>query len=97
MRAWRSVELYDPAAHEPLTDELWDEVRAREGIADIVENAVTGAGAAGFWPLHPLDGPETLPPEPTTLYIGAAGMISAFGRSRRRAMPRCRSTSTPRS
>jgi hypothetical protein len=69
------VALYDPAAHEPLTDELWDEVRAREGIADIVEDAVTGAGAAGFWPLHPLDDPESLPPEPTTLYIGAAGMI----------------------
>ena len=56
--------LYDPAAHEPLTDELWDEVRAREAIADIVEDALTGEAGAGFWPLHPLDDPETLPPSP---------------------------------
>jgi len=67
--------LYDPAAHEPLTDELWDEVRAREGIQEIVADAVTGAGASGFWPVHPLDADEWLPAEPTTVYLGAAGMI----------------------
>jgi hypothetical protein len=68
--------LYDPAAHEPLTDELWDATRAREGIHEIVSDAVTGAGAAGFWPVHPLDADDGwVPPEPTTLYLGAAGMI----------------------
>jgi hypothetical protein len=67
------MELYRPSEHEPLTDAPWDEERARRGIAEIVADAERLA-----WPVHPLDADDWLPPEPATLYIGAAGMIWAL-------------------
>jgi hypothetical protein len=64
------VTLFDPAQHEPLTESPWDEARAREAIARIVDGARDGfepaddpslwTGAAGvLWALHELgvDGP----------------------------------------
>lgn len=73
-------ELYDPAAHEPLTEAPWDEEVVRRGIAAIVADAEE-AVCDGGWPNHPLD--DDVPDEPlleglTTMYLGAAGMIWAL-------------------
>ena len=73
--------LYDPAAHEPLTDNTWDEGRVREAIAAIVADA-EGALEGGSWPNHPLDDDQEdmLPVGLTTIYLGSAGMVWALQR-----------------
>ena len=73
------AELYDAAAHEPLTESPWDEEAVRRGIAAIVADAENAAWDAA-WPNHPLDedDDDPLPTAPTTVYLGAAGMIWAL-------------------
>lgn len=74
------AELYEPAAHEPLTETPWDEEVVRRRIGEIVADA-EGALRNGGWPNHPLDDDvpgEPLPEVPTTVYLGAAGMIWAL-------------------
>jgi hypothetical protein len=73
--------IYDPSRHAPLTDTPWDEGRAREAIAAIVEDAERGVGD-DFWPNHPLDDDEEPPllGGLTTIYLGAAGMLWALHR-----------------
>ena len=73
--------IYDPEAHEPLTETLWDEARIREWIASIVEEAES-ALSDGFWPNHPLDDDQEprLPEGLTTVYLGSAGMLWALHR-----------------
>jgi hypothetical protein len=73
------AELFDAAAHEPLTGSPWDEEAARRGIEAIVAEA-EGAMRDAAWPAHPLDedDDDPLPPAPTTVYLGAAGMIWAL-------------------
>jgi len=71
------VTLYRPAEHEPLIGAQWDEARVEDAIASIVaatEDLVDDA----VWPVHPRDDEGGLPREPTTLYIGAAGVIWAL-------------------
>jgi hypothetical protein len=45
--------LWDPAAHEPLVENGWDEDRARAAIRAIVADAE--AAFADGWPAHPDD------------------------------------------
>ena len=72
--------LYDAAAHEPLTDREWDEQLVHARIAAIVADA-EGAVDRGAWSVHPLEvGDDLLSERPTTLYLGAAGMIWALHR-----------------
>jgi lanthionine synthetase-like protein len=74
------AELYDPAAHEPLTATPWDEAAVREGIAGIVADAERAERDAG-WPNHPLDDDvpgKPLPETTSSLYLGAAGMVWAL-------------------
>ncbi len=69
--------LYDPAAHEPLTELEWDERLVQARIAAIVADAENALDRGG-WPNHPLDDPEDLPERTTSVYLGAAGMIWAL-------------------
>ncbi|HEU6445815.1 MAG TPA: LanC-like protein [Gaiellaceae bacterium] len=72
--------IYDPSAHEPLTETPWDAGRAAEGIAAIVADAEASL-ADGGWPNHPLDDEDgDLRDRPTSLYLGSAGMIWALHR-----------------
>ena len=77
MPALAETSLYDAAAHEPLTEREWDEQFVRTRIAAIVADTETALDRAG-WPNHPLDDPDDLPDRPTSVYIGAAGMIWAL-------------------
>jgi hypothetical protein len=71
--------LYDPARHEALTPQPWDEARARAAIAGIVADTEARFDAGSYWPLHPLDregeGPDMVE---TPLYHGAAGVVWAL-------------------
>jgi hypothetical protein len=70
--------LFDPARHEPLVRDPWDEQAAREMILQIVEDARARFSASTYWPIHPFDvSPErasTLKP----IHYGAAGVIWAL-------------------
>jgi Lanthionine synthetase C-like protein len=69
--------VYDPAAHEPLTETPWDPARAEQEVAVIVAEA-EAAVSHGVWPNHPLDDEGDLYDGMTTIYLGAAGMIWAL-------------------
>lgn len=74
------AELYDAAAHEPLTEAPWDEDLVRRRIDEVVADA-EGALRDGGWPNHPLDDDvpdEPLPETASTLYLGSAGMVWAL-------------------
>jgi hypothetical protein len=75
--------LYDPAAFEPLTDEPWDEVRVRNGIAALVADADAAFDPDALWPAHEWDG-YNAPLPLKNLYVGAAGVIWALDDLRRR-------------
>lgn len=72
------MQLYEPERHEPLTSSRWDERRARAGIERIVETTLSARRPDGLWPCHPDDADGDVLPEPTTLWIGAAGTIWAL-------------------
>lgn len=70
--------LFDPASHEPLTADRWDEQRAREAIAAVVAEAESAFDEQSLWPAHPVDEADGPLPAVTSLYLGAAGVIWAF-------------------
>jgi hypothetical protein len=71
--------LFDPSSHEPLTDHVWDESRARAAIADIVARTEAAFDEWELWPAHPLDDPDNGPLiRVASLYVGAAGVIWAL-------------------
>jgi hypothetical protein len=74
------VGLHSPEQHEPLTERVWNEGRARAAIAAIVDDAEQAFDAAGLWTLHPLDqdGDEDVGRSFTGVYLGAAGVIWAL-------------------
>jgi hypothetical protein len=72
--------IYPLDAHEPLTETPWDEIRVRERIASIVEDAERSI-EDGVWPNHPQD--DDVEDDPlldglTTIYLGASGMLWAL-------------------
>jgi Lanthionine synthetase C-like protein len=72
--------IYDLDAHERLTERPWDDVRVRERIASIVQDAERSL-VDGVWPNHPLDDDvedDPLPDGLTAIYLGAAGMLWAL-------------------
>ncbi|HKD93665.1 MAG TPA: lanthionine synthetase LanC family protein [Gaiellaceae bacterium] len=77
--------LYDPAAFEPLTNEPWDEARARDGIAAIVADADAAFDPDALWPAHEWDGWNAALPM-KNLYVGAAGVVWALDELRRRGL-----------
>ena len=77
--------LYDPAAFEPLTEEPWDEARARDGIAAIVADADAAFDPGALWPAHEWDGWHAALPM-KNLYVGAAGVVWALDDLRQRGL-----------
>jgi hypothetical protein len=77
--------LYDPDAFEELTDEAWDEARARDGIAAIVADADAAFDPEHLWPAHEWDGWQAVLPL-KNLYVGAAGVVFALDLLRRRGL-----------
>jgi hypothetical protein len=67
--------LFDPSVHEPVTDRTWDAATARGAITAIVADAEQAFREDTLWPAHPRDEEEGPLPEPTSLYLGAAGVI----------------------
>jgi Lanthionine synthetase C-like protein len=75
--------LYKSEAFEPLTDQPWDENRARVGIQAIVDDADRAFDAEQLWPARGWDVWKATPPL-KNLYVGAAGVIWALDALRRR-------------
>ena len=69
--------LFQPELHEPLTDETWDEERAREAIRGIVADADANFDPDGLWPAEEWDSWQADPPL-KDLYVGAAGVLLAL-------------------
>jgi hypothetical protein len=77
-------DLYRPDAFEPLTDEAWDEARARDAIRKIV--ADTDAALRGprlLWRADDWDRWQGTSPM-KNLYVGVAGVLWALDALRRR-------------
>jgi hypothetical protein len=71
--------LFDPARHEPLGGDPWDETRARAAIADIVRDAEQARTGDGHWPVHPLDAEGDVPATGfKSVYLGSAGLLWAL-------------------
>jgi hypothetical protein len=83
--------LFDPARHELLRDEAWDEARARSALHAIVEDAEQALGSGVTWPTHPRDQKEPSSVAHKSLYLGSTGtlwapastLVSAIGEGRR--------------
>lgn len=72
--------MHEPQRHVPLCADPWDAGRARQAIADIVDDALTAFDPQRFWLAHEHDGgPDGAP----ALYGGAAGAIWAIDHLRR--------------
>jgi Lanthionine synthetase C-like protein len=74
------AQLFDPRAHEPLTESGWDPDRARAAIGAIVAETEDTFTRDSLWPPHPLDDDEDEPAlqRVTSLYLGASGVIWAL-------------------
>ena len=77
------AELFDPDAHEPVTERAWDAHRARAAIGAIVAETESAFEHESLWPPHPLDEEADEPPlgRVASLYLGAAGVIWPCTRS----------------
>jgi hypothetical protein len=83
--------LFEPDAHERLTEERWDPGRVRAGIREIAEDA-EGAFDDG-WPNHPADddGERSF----RTVYLGGAGVVQALDSLQRRGLVELRGDYVP--
>ena len=74
------AELFDPDAHEPVTERAWDAHGARAAIGAIVAETESAFEHESLWPPHPLDEEADEPPlgRVASLYLGAAGVIWAL-------------------
>jgi Lanthionine synthetase C-like protein len=73
------VLLFDPDAHEPLTERAWNAAAVRDAVAAIAADAEAAFDPDRLWTTHPLDEePESA--RFTTLYLGAAGMVWGLDR-----------------
>lgn len=73
--------LFQPEAHEPVTDQPWSAERIRSAIREIAEDAETAFDDG--WPPHPRDDESA---RLRTIYIGGAGVIEALRRLGDRAL-----------
>lgn len=74
------MSLFDPGAHERVTQSRWDEQRARLTIERIVARTVHAYEPGRFWPRHPLDDYDSPSARDKGLWIGAAGVLWALDR-----------------
>lgn len=70
--------LFDPAAHEPLTDRPWNAARAREALRSVAAEAEEAFDADALWRPHPRDLDDGPLEAVASLYFGASGAIWAL-------------------
>ncbi len=70
--------LFDPAAHELLTERPWSPSAARAAVLAIVADTERAFDADALWPAHPRDEEEGPLPSIASLYLGASGTIWAL-------------------
>ena len=76
--------LFDPEAHEPLTETVWDAELARSAIRAIAAETERAFDPDELWPPHPLDEEDDSPlRRAASLYLGAAGVVWALDALRR--------------
>jgi hypothetical protein len=78
--------LFDPAAHERLTDRPWDPSWARAAIGAIAAEAEDAFDGDALWPAHPRDEEEGPLDAVTSLYLGASGVVWALDELARRGL-----------
>jgi hypothetical protein len=84
------LDLYRPDAFESLTDEAWDEGRARDAIREIVADTdVAFRGPKLLWRADDWDRWQATSPM-KNLYVGVAGVLWALDALRRRGLAETR-------
>ncbi len=83
--------LFEPARHEALCGEGWDEALARDGIDAIAVETERAFVPERYWPSHPRDFEDTTPERMSSLYFGAAGVLLALEALERRDFVRRKS------
>jgi Lanthionine synthetase C-like protein len=83
--------LFDPRAHERLTEARWEPDRIRAAIREITDDA-EGSFADG-WPNHPEDSDEER--RFRTVYLGGAGVVQALDLLQRRGLVELRRDYVP--
>jgi hypothetical protein len=87
--------LFEPDAHERLTDDRWEPDRVHAAIGEIADDA-EGAFDDG-WPTHPQDFDEDGDAERRfrTVYLGGAGVVQALDSLQRRGLLELRGDYVP--
>lgn len=77
--------LHDPARHEPLAAEPWNDARALDAVRRIARDAERAHLGQGRWPMHPNDADGDAPADGAfkSLYLGSAGIWWALWALRR--------------
>ena len=81
--------LFQPELHEPLTEDAWDENRARDAIRAIVADADRAFDPVALWPAAEWDVWQATAPM-KNVYVGAAGVFLALDQLRRRGVAKTR-------
>jgi lantibiotic modifying enzyme len=78
--------LFEPDAHEPLVDEIWEPERVRGAIREIVGD--TEEAFDDGWPTHPRDADNKDEERRRfrTVYLGGAGVVQALHLLQRRGL-----------
>jgi hypothetical protein len=87
--------LFEPAAHERLTDDRWEPDRVHAAIRGIAEDAERAFDDG--WPTHPQDSDEDSDSERRfrTVYLGGAGVVQALDALQRRGLLELRGDYVP--
>jgi lantibiotic modifying enzyme len=72
--------IFDPRAHEPLTDAAWNPAAVEAEIWAIARDADGALRDDEWWPVHPLDAEPGDPDFFHGVYLGAAGVLWALDR-----------------
>src|SRR4051812_211973 len=72
--------LFDPRAHEAVTDRAWSAAAAEAEIRAIARDADAALADEAWWPWHPLDAEPGDPEIVHGVYLGAAGVLWALQR-----------------
>src|SRR3954471_14821383 len=72
--------VFDPRAHEPVTDRAWSAAAAEAEIRAIARDADAALRDGTWWPWHPLDAEPGDPDVVHGVYFGAAGVLWALHR-----------------
>ena len=71
-------QLFEPARHEALHGEPWNEAAARAAIRELAAVAEAAFDPERGWPAHPLDDPGTPDEHFHMLYSGSGGVVWAL-------------------